>query len=437
MKVLVSALWMLLLLLAPPGANAQSAAAGVSSELVEKLLARIESLEKRVTELEGPRAAAPAAESPKPAVPVQAQAPPPALEHAEHLQPSGAADVQGTFPSMKISGFSDVNFAATDQRGARSGFSEGQFILHMSSALAPRVSVFGELSFTARNDAGTGTPGVTGFNAEVERAIIRFDQSDRLKISFGRYHTPINYWNTAFHHGQWLQTSISRPEMTQFGGRFIPVHFVGGLLEGALPAGGMNLNYNVGMGNGRGVPAPVAGSAAGSVLSRGGDAGDSNNNKAWLVTLFSRPDRLYGLQFGGSVYRDKITLADGRNFREWITSGHLVWSKENPEIIAEAANVHHQEVARTYSTDSQAYYVQIGYRLPAWQRLWKPYYRFDYIHIPRGDAVFQGTPSLAGSTVGLRYDLSSFAAVKGEYRNIRRPGVPRINGMFFQTSFVF
>ncbi len=104
---------------------------------------------------------------------------------------------------------------------------------------------------TARSDAGTGSPPATGFNVELERLIIRYDLNDYLKVSFGRYHTPINYWNTAYHHGAWLQTGISRPEMTQFGGSFIPVHFVGMLVEGAVPAGGLNLNYNFGLGNGR------------------------------------------------------------------------------------------------------------------------------------------------------------------------------------------
>ena len=31
--------------------------------------------------------------------------------------------------------------------------------------------------------------------------------------------------------------------MIQFGGRFLPVHFVGALVEGSVPAGGWNLNY--------------------------------------------------------------------------------------------------------------------------------------------------------------------------------------------------
>ena len=260
-------------------------------------------------------------------------------------------------------------------------------------------------------------------------SIIQFQQNDYFKVSFGRYHTPINYWNETFHHGQWLQTSISRPEMVQFGGSFLPIHFVGALVEGAAPAGGLNVNYNFGLGNGRS-----------GVISKAGDWGDVNNNRAWLVNLFSRPSALYGLQFGGSVYRDLITPVGslaGSAFHEWIQSAHVVWSKENPELIAEFANVTHQQVGGSLKSNSQAWYVQTAYRLPGSARLWKPYYRFEYIHIPGSDKLFKAVPSLAGSTVGVRYDISSFAALKFEWRNLRRPNEPRVNGAFAQTSFTF
>jgi hypothetical protein len=408
----------------PLGSWAQTTPPGTQDEVIRELLSRIDKLESRVAELESQ---APGRTAPPTAAAEPRQAP--MTDHSQMPETASGPDVQPTYPSLKIAGFSDVNFAATDQRGTRSGFNEGQFILHMSSALSSRVNYFGEISATARNDAGTGTPPATGFNFEVERSIIRFDQSDYFKASFGRYHTPINWWNTAYHHGQWLQTTISRPEMTQFGGQFIPVHFVGALAEGSLPAGGLNFNYNVGIGNGRN-----------TVISRGGDAGDVNNNRAWLANVFIKPDALFGLQIGGSVYRDKLTLATGREFREWITSGHIVWNREDPEIIAEVANVNHSEVARNTTWNSQAFYVQLAYRLPWFEKLWKPYYRFEYTHIPRTDAVFQSVADLSGSTVGLRYDISSFAAIKAEYRNQRRirlVGRPTIEGAFLQTSFTF
>ena len=334
---------------------------------------------------------------------------------------------QNQYPSLRLSGFADINFAETKTREGPQGFSLGQFTLHLASALSPRVTFFGELTFTARSDAGTGTPAATGFNTEVERLFLRFDQSDRFKLSFGRYHTPINWWNTAYHHGSWLQTTISRPEMIQFGGRLLPVHFVGGLVEGGIPAGGLNLNYKAGIGNGRG-----------SVISRGGDAGDNNGSRAYLANGFVKPDRIYGLESGAAVYGDTVTLASGREFDERIISGYAVWHKETPEILTEVAAVRHVESGTSLVTWSHAYYIQAAYRLPVWKDALKPYFRFEHIEIDAADAMFSGLPNLDGSTVGLRTDLSPFAAVKVEYRNWRRASAtPRNYGGFFQVCFTF
>jgi len=419
-------------------------------QLVERLMNRIDTLEKRVAELEQQNSAthlapvSPAAQ----AAPQTAQTPaiPPspaeaiAAVHQAHEQaPPLETTAPQAGPTMHIAGFGSMAFSATDLHGpnggfqpltllsTHSGFSEGQFVLQFSSALTSKVSVFSELSLTARSDAGTGSPAAPGFNPEVERLIIRYDWNDYFKISFGRYHTPINYWNTAYHHGTWLQTTIDRPEMTQFGGSFIPVHFVGMLVEGAAPAGGLNLNYNVGLGNGRG-----------QVLSRAGDLGDINNNRAWLVNAFVRPDQLYGLQIGGSVYRDELNPLTGLPGREWIESAHVVWAKETPEFISEFANVSHTPFNGGVTSNSQAFYSQLAYRLPFNQKLWKPYYRFEYIHVPESDVTFRVlVPSFEGSTVGLRYDAASFAAIKVEFRHYIRRDLPSINGAFVATDFTF
>lgn len=336
---------------------------------------------------------------------------------------------ENVYPNLRLAGFGDVNFSHTKNLEGARGFSLGQLALHFTSDLSPRVTFFGEISFSARSDAGTGSPAATGFNTEVERLILRFDQSDRLKVSFGRYHTPINYWNTAYHHGQWLQTTIARPEMIQFGGRFLPVHFIGGLVEGAVPAGGLNLNYKAGVGNGRA-----------AVISRGGDAGDSNGDRAWLANVFAKPDKVFGLEVGGSAYGDSVTLADSREFHEKIVSGYVVWNKEEPELIAEIAGVRHRAAGSSDddATWSRAYYIQAAYRLPSFKRLLKPYYRFEHIGIADGDALFATVPQLDSSTVGLRYDASLFAAIKGEYRTwTRGDNTPRNHGGFFQLCFTF
>jgi len=433
---------LLLIGLTVVAARAQQPPDPATRAVIERLMERVDSLEKRLAELEkggtGQKTTTAAVQL-APSVP----APPSTAVHQSHDTAPVPSQVEQAaapiYPALKISGFADVDFAATTAHAATTGFSaqsllqshsgfqEGQFILHMSSALSQKVSVFGELSFTARADAGTGTTPAPGFNPEVERLIIRYDANDRFKLSFGRYHTPINYWNTAFHHGQWLQTTISRPEMTQFGGSFIPVHFVGTLVEGEVPAGGLNLNYNVGLGNGRG-----------QVISRPGDFGDVNNNRAWLINSFIKPNKAYGLRVGGSVYRDSLNPLTGPAAREWIEAAHIVWDKETPEFIAEFANVSHRFAGTNSTANSQGLYGQVAYRLPWAQKTLKPYYRFDYIHVPRGDAVFRSVvPTFHSSTAGLRYDITNFAAFKLEYRDYRRRDLPPFHGIFTQTSFTF
>jgi hypothetical protein len=215
--------------------------------------------------------------------------------------------------------------------------------------------------------------------------------------------------------------------MTQFGGRFIPVHFVGGLVEGTIPAAGWNVNYQAGIGNGRG-----------NVISRGGDAGDNNARPAYVVNVFTKPDRAFGLQAGGSLYLDRVSVPGRPEFNERIAAAHAVWQRGDPEVIAEIAHVHHERAGGGLPATNVAYYIQTAYRLPPFNREWKPYYRFEHIDIDAADQVFTGVMNLDGSTLGVRYDVSTYAAIKTEARIRKRVSdQPRTNGWFLQVCFTF
>jgi len=435
-----------LVLLLPIGAAAQSASTNERDQEMQEMRARIEKLEKLVAELQKEKesksnvATAPAASEP---IPSPATPAAPSAQHEDTVASMDHSGGQGgatngrerRFPDLHFRGFGDVDFSATDDKTTHSGFNMGQFILHISSPLSEKVSVFGETSFTAQT-----TPTATVYNVDVERLLIRYDYNDFFKLSFGRYHTPINYWNTAFHHGLWLQTTIARPEMIRFGGRFQPVHFVGMQAEGNVPSGPVGLGYTAGLGNGR----------SGNIA-RPGDGGDVNNNRAWFVNLFARPAALNGLQVGGAVYGDLVTpspaLTGNPQFRELITSAHVVWTKETPEFLAEFAHVRHRNTVTQQEFNSSSAYAQVAYRLPGEAHKWKPYYRFEWSNINPSDllfsvgAAFQPAPvvnDLTGSTVGVRYDITNFAAFKGEYRHTsRRATDPVVNGFFLQTCFTF
>ena len=344
-----------------------------------------------------------------------ALAEPARAQHEDHdmVPPPGAAE---TYPSLHIRGFSDFEFTASDDPGPVSGFQLGQFVLHFVSPLSKKVTYYGEVS---------ATPKTSQFAIEVERSFIRYDYNDAFKVSFGRYHTPIGYWNTAYHHGLWLQTTVRRPVQVEFGGVFVPVHFVGLLAEGRLPSGPIGLAYAAGVGNGRS-----------EILSRAGDAGDPNPNRAWLAQIVARPGQLEALEVGASVYRDQLSPLAGPTIGEWIVSGHAVWTGESPELLGEVIVVRHEGAPSGTDFDSRAFYVQAAYRLPGKAHPLKPYARYEKRDVAAGEPVFT-FPDLQVVTAGVRFDVVELAAFKAEYRNELADGSGRVNALLFQTSFTF
>ena len=307
--------------------------------------------------------------------------------------------------------FGDVVYVARDA-ASTDGFLIGQMVAHGNVRLSPRLTLFGELSGTARPDS---------YAFEVERVILRYDFLDVFKLSAGRYHTPVSYWNTAYHHGLWLQTSVARPEIIRIGGRFMPGHFIGAMAEGTLTTSALSLTYQAGVGNGRG-----------AVLSRGGDAGDLNRHRASVFAAQIRPGHV-GLQLGGAVYFDNAPTLLG-NFDERIASGHFVFEPGNAELIAEYAQVQHEgddEVERA----SDGWYAHAGYRLPGALSKLKPYVRAERLDSNAADPVFATLEDYRAIIGGLRFDFDGLAALKAEYRRERFGDGPDVDGLYLQVAF--
>ncbi len=192
-------------------------------------------------------------------------------------------------PPVRVMGFGDFNYLVTEL-DRQEGFRMGQMVGHVIADIDEGFTFFGEVSVTGKDN---------GYSIEVERALVRYDFTDAFKVSAGRFHTPVGYWNTAFHHGSWLQTSVARPEMIKFGSRFIPTHFVGLIVEGGFPSSPLGLGYSVGVGNGRAAN-----------IARAGDAGDVNDQRAWVAGVRSRPISIVGFEIGASFYSDRLLAPD-------------------------------------------------------------------------------------------------------------------------------
>lgn len=320
-------------------------------------------------------------------------------------------------PEFQILGFGDISYLSRDT-GAPDGFAIGQAVAHVTASLDDRLRVFGEFSMTAKDSE---------FKTSVERLIVRYDFSDRYKLSGGRYHSPIGYWNSAFHHGAWLQTTTSRPEMARFGSKIIPIHFVGVLLEGSMPRNRLGLSYKAGFGNGR--HANVA---------QAGDAGDINGDRAWLLQLNTSPDRFFSFKTGIGFYTDKVTPDDRPEIDEKTYSVYVAWEKESPEVIFEYLHSDHEfESDSSVSGSVDAYYAQFAYRLSGAHSQWKPYARYESTDVDDTDPLLgdQGLDYTA-AILGVRWDFNAYAAIKGEFRSEEFNQGGRENNFRLQVSFV-
>ncbi len=310
--------------------------------------------------------------------------------------------------------FGEIDYREREDLGD-DGFAIGQAVGQFTFSLDERLSVFSELTATARKNQS--------FNFQVERLFVRYDFSDHFKLSAGRYHTPLGYWNTSFHHGSWLQSTVARPQTVKFGSNVIPIHFVGALLEGKI--GDSDFGYRVGFGNGRS-----------EKINDPGDFGDSNGNRAWLFGANYRPLGRRRLEVGFSVYIDVVEPAGAAKIDEQIYTGYLALQSETPELIVEATHADHDSSAGDGGADS--IYAQLGYRLRGRAAAFKPYIRAERLDVDDDDPLLGALDlDYEGVTLGVRWDFSNFATLKAEVRREQFGGQDTRSSFWLQLAFVF
>ncbi len=81
---------------------------------------------------------------------------------------------------------------------------------------------------------------LTNHESDLERLQLGWEASEDTTLWLGRFHQASSVWNHEHHHGQFLQTSITRPviENWEDDGGIIPQHFLGVLVESNWHLGG-------------------------------------------------------------------------------------------------------------------------------------------------------------------------------------------------------
>jgi hypothetical protein len=397
-------------------AQETNAPSNMNPQTEQLLLRRMDELEAKVKELQAALAQATAA-IPKPTPPEAAPPSPPEPEpQAEHAMPE-AMDLNKTL--LRIRGFSDVTLHGSNQKGDTTSFSLGQLDLFVTSDVSDRLRFLSEIVFEAGQD--------NAFGVDVERLLLTYSFNDFLHIGVGRFHSAIGYYNTAYHHSTWLQTTTGRPFLFQFEdqGGILPIHNVGATASGRIPSGHLGLQYVAEVGNGRTSRSPLS-EAVQNVV-------DENNRKSVNFAIFARPDAVPGLQTGFSIYRDLLAPQNSPRIGENIFAAHVVYVARSFEWLNEALLIRHAPLGTAHVFETPGFYTQVSKRFGSY----RPYVRYQYVNVSPTEPVFSDVGLRHGPSVGLRYDLSEFVALKLQYDYTALRGDQSFHALALQAGFTF
>src|SRR5437016_480050 len=396
-----------------------------SLQLIQQLSARVHDLEARAAQgtplAAGKRSATAAAA----AAPVTAAATQPGTPAA--TQPATAAatapdtaqrlaKVEQTVADMAASagqraeegmathGFADVGVGNHNATFSKyQGADVGELDFFLTPRLGSRTRALFELNFEVGSDGSVGV--------DLERAQLGYQFADSATVWLGRFHTPYGYYNTAFHHGQQIATSLRRPRFIDFEdhGGVMPAHTVGAWLTGSQRLGDQKLTYDAYVGNSQRIAGGIldmnnAGNTHGSTIV-GGNAG----------LLLS--GALDGLKIGVDAFQTRIEDQDQSPsyFTRLRSYGaYAAYDTDNWEGIGEFHVLDDQDLTGLTGTDYRsAGFAQIGYRAGRYT----PYARYERRAFQQSDHFFAAQASGSSyyrDALGLRFDVDLVSALKLE-----------------------
>lgn len=311
--------------------------------------------------------------------------------------------------AFELNGFTDVSFnkSTKDRVGeARNGnFAFGTLDLYLAQTMDD-IDILVELVVEE------------GDILDLERVSLGYTFSDALKVRVGRFHTPLGFWNTAYHHGVQLQPTIERPEFLKFEdeGGILPVHVVGAYASGRTDTPVGVLEYGAMLGNGP----KITNEGAGNVLNPN-NISDNNSGKAISFNAALSPAVVGGLKVGVSGHiaeiRSDSTVVTPVEIDQTILGAAVTYAIANVDIAGEYFSIKNKDAGTDKEYTNSAYYGLITY---TYKEKWIPYLMYENKAIKEADPYFISLGSLdtEETTVGLRYNINYRSSLKGEYRNI-------------------
>jgi hypothetical protein len=242
--------------------------------------------------------------------------------------------------------------------------------------------------------------------AKEEQDIERLQLGRRIgdsKVWLGRFHNPVGYWNTQFHHGAYMETSITRPAIVDFedDNGPLPMHLTGLLIEGLKERDGSGLGYAIALAAG---PELTDELEPLKIL----DPGSGSQDLALTVNVYRQPVVFDPTQYGLFVNYTKIPAAS-RGFeeiRQLSAGGYLNWEPAPWRLIGSAFYVRNRmyHSSAVQEDDFFSGYFQAENAL---NDKWKIYGRLEGTFGGDNDAYLALFPDLVQDRVlgGVRLDV--------------------------------
>ena len=391
-----------------------------SAKLIDQLSRRISDLERSAGTASPPVAAtAASAAASTPATALATASPPsPSLTSLQEQvdQINDGLNHRGFDLGLPLHGFADVQAAtSTGQDPLRlRGFNGGTLDLYLTPQLGDRVRSLVEIAFEYDPDG-------RGSAADMERLQLGYSVNDSLTLWMGRFHTPFGLWNTYFHHGANLQTSIYRPQFIEFEDRggIIPAHSVGIWASGKTAAGPGRLTYDAYLSNGP------------SIRDRSLDFNpftDDTANKMVGFNLGYQPSgALRGLSVGVHGFASNSSSFNPSDVpitttRLRMAGAYAGYDNEDWEAFAE-----YYGFFDVNNSDGSRHRSNVGFaHLGRTFGSWTPYARYERASIDAQDNYFNAQltgRSYTRGVLGVRYALDARSSLKFELSSTTEPAL--------------
>ena len=67
----------------------------------------------------------------------------------------------------------------------------------------------------------------------------------------------------------------------------------------------------------------------------------------------------------------------------------------------------------------------------------RPFFRYQYVNVPSDNPLYADVGRRNGPALGIRYDLTDFAAFKAQYEHTSRRGRNALDELILQFAFTF